>query len=224
MKSQLLLLLLQLFLVVSVAWEWRSLVDEVKQWDRCKHSWPLSTYCSCPRHENYQKLVEYALEKELFGQPLAKEMLKKAIKSHDFGVNNRPTVIHIAGVRSRSTFANLQDNGVGKTHSTVLLANNIFSSRDKNRHPDGFLYLRGKSPSHCLPTNAGNSFQASSKDKIDESREELRQVLLNQLLYCPSSLIVFDEAEKVDRQIIRVFQEFLDSTVPIHHHKGTITL
>lgn len=95
--------LLSLLVVCTCAFDWVKeaghKLEDLKAYDRCQSSWAfLSWNCHCTTHNNYLTRLHEALSTELFGQSEAGALLERAIKSHNFKENKKPTVIHIAGV------------------------------------------------------------------------------------------------------------------------------
>lgn len=148
--------------------------------------------CSCHIFKDYLKRLETNLQKELVDQQEAKDLLIDKMRMHNFGKD----------ATKPTTIHLAGDNGVGKTLTTRILATSLYPL-DRHGVPNGLLFLRA------------NSYRATDV-------EALRDKIASHLYSCPRGLIVIDEAEAMVPNIVNVFQQFLDSTVPWFQHNGKV--
>ncbi|KAM9972157.1 hypothetical protein ACTFIW_003514 [Dictyostelium discoideum] len=122
------------------------------------------------------------------------------------------------------------DHGIGKTLSSKLVSRVLFEN-GSGLEGDGLLLINGEEfriiEQQQQPTNNENTKiedQEYLNIKIQHLRDKLYNTIINKLIECPYSVIVFDEIQKIDPYIISVIEPFLDgTTITISDDKKTTT-
>lgn len=133
----------------------------------------------------YNESFTYFLEKTLENNLFGQEeAVKLILTAFRTREDGKPLSFHFVG-----------ENGVGKTLASSLIGKTMFENEE-----DGVLYIRG------------NSYQSFSMDKTEENRNELRSKVLKFITKCPDGLIIIDEVERLHKETVAIFQDFLDYT------------
>ncbi|EAL73531.1 hypothetical protein DDB_G0268156 [Dictyostelium discoideum AX4] len=125
------------------------------------------------------------------------------------------------------------DHGIGKTLSSKLVSRVLFEN-GSGLEGDGLLLINGEEfriIEQQPPTNNNDNNENTKIEdqeylniKIQHLRDKLYNTIINKLIECPYSVIVFDEIQKIDPYIISVIEPFLDgATITISDEKKTTT-
>ena len=91
-----------------------------------------------------------------------------------------------------------------QSHTAKLVGKAFFETIDKQtKLGAGVLWISGKD----------YRFR-TSKQEIYDTREEIRQLVINHLWKCPNGIIVIDEAEVVRHEILGILEDFLGDSHP----------
>lgn len=163
----------------------------------CNESWTsfACTRCfgPCPRTlEPVKRFEELTTKpgpaKKLMGQERAAVLIADALRAAS---GKKPLTFHFCG-----------ENGVGKSHTALLLAEAYFAYKDKKTDMyKGLLWISGK------------QYQmAKSEEEIKAAREYIHEQIIDHLATCPQAIIVIDEAEMMRADILRVVGAFMDDS------------
>jgi ATP-dependent Clp protease ATP-binding subunit ClpA len=139
--------------------------------------------------------METLLKERIFGQDEAIQMILTAFRAHD---KKKPLTFHFAG-----------DNGVGKSFTAKTIAESLFQYGNPSSGDfEGFLYLRGE--------------HYQGLEHLEEYRQTITRRIVDQLVQCPNSLIVFDEVEFLAPQTVSVISAFLDDSIPTFQYSDNV--
>ena len=132
---------------------------------------------------NFSKL-ELSLDKYLFGQPLVKNTLVSALKSHIVLNNHRKAlVLSFHG-----------STGVGKNFVTQLVAEALFEKGVRSRFFKQFIATKD------FPHN----------EQVNEYKDKVRRTIEEAVKECHSTLFVFDETDKIPIGLLDTIKAYID--------------
>jgi hypothetical protein len=132
---------------------------------------------------NFTKL-ESSLEKYLYGQPLVKNTLISALKSHIVLNNHRKALV----LSFHGT------TGVGKNFVTQLVAEALYEKGTRSRFFKQFIATKD------FPHN----------ERIAEYKDKIRKTIEEGVKECPFSLFVFDETDKIPAGLLDTIKAYID--------------
>ncbi|KAI1302414.1 Torsin-1B [Halotydeus destructor] len=128
--------------------------------------------------------LEESLRRNLYGQPLAKNLLTKAVKSHL--LDDEPVKALVLSLHGWT--------GSGKNHVSQLIAAGIFKLGGKST------FVHHLSGTHLFPES----------DKITAYKEYLKTYIEKAVRNCPRQLFVLDEVDKMPPGLLDILAPFLD--------------
>lgn len=176
MRSCTLILVIELFVIVNGASFFNNPFKSIK----C-----MFYECCRPPYikQNFTNL-ENKLNKYLYGQPLVKNTLVAALKSHFVLENQRKAlVLSFHG-----------STGVGKNYVTQFVAESLFERGVRSRYFKQFIATKD------FPHN----------DKINEYKDKIRKSIEEITKECSSSLFVFDETDKIPIGLMDTIKAYID--------------
>jgi len=148
---------------------------------RCKYDF----YECCDTHFVYNKsLLFESLEKDVYGQHIAIEMVLKAVSDHIEKKSNKPLVMSFHGW-----------TGTGKTYVFKKIVESIFSRKNSS----SFVHL----------WNCQSQFSGKNK-VIEHSKQINKWVISNVSERCDKSVFVFDEADHMPATLLDTLVPFLN--------------
>ncbi|XP_043086067.1 torsin-1A-like [Puntigrus tetrazona] len=130
------------------------------------------------------KRLEADLEKSLFGQHIASDVVLKAVSLLMTKQNpNKPLVLSFHGT-----------TGTGKNHVAKIIARNIYIKGEKSEHVHIII------PDYHFPDKQYSHIYSA----------QLKQLIRKSVASFPRSIFIFDEMDKMDPQLIDAIKPFLD--------------
>ncbi|XP_039508768.1 torsin-1A-like isoform X2 [Pimephales promelas] len=130
------------------------------------------------------KRLKADLNKSLFGQHIASDVVLKAVSSFMTDRNpNKPLVLSFHGT-----------SGVGKNHAAKIIARNIYKKGENSKHVHIF------TSEHHFPHREHSHIYS----------EKLKKLILDKVYWFPHSMFIFDEMDKMQPQVINSIKPFLD--------------
>ena len=143
-------------------------------------------YECCDTHFVYNKsLLFESLERDVYGQHIAIQMVHKAVSDHIENNSTKPLVMSFHGW-----------TGTGKTYVSKKIVDSMFSRKDSS----SFVHL----------LNCQSHF--SDKSKVTEYSKQINEwVMRNVSERCDKSVFVFDEADHMPATLIDTLVPFLNN-------------
>ena len=134
--------------------------------------------------------MKVTLEKKLFGQHLALDIVSKTIQQHAFNDNpEKPLVLSFHG-----------SVGTGKKYVSDIIINHLY-----------YLGWRSK-----FVVRKISSYDYPDEDDIDRYEKQIKNLIENQIRTCERSLFVFYELESMPEGLIDVLKPYLRNIPGIH--------
>lgn len=134
--------------------------------------------------------MNVTLEKKLFGQHLALDIVGKTIQQHAFNDNpEKPLVLSFHG-----------PVGTGKKYVSDIIINHLY-----------YLGWRSK-----FVVRKISSYDYPDEDDIERYEKQIKNMIENQIRTCERSLLVFHELESMPEGLIDVLKPYLRNIPEIH--------
>ena len=134
--------------------------------------------------------MNVTLDRKLFGQHLALDIISKTIQQHAFNDNpEKPLVLSFHG-----------SIGTGKKYVSDIIINHLY-------------YLGWKSK---FVVRKISSYDYPDEDDIDRYENQIKSMIENQIRICERSLFVFHELESMPEGLIDVLKPYLKNIPEIH--------
>ncbi|XP_035659365.1 torsin-1A-like [Branchiostoma floridae] len=146
---------------------------------------PVTTVCKGDFNPNITYL-KTLLTKRLYGQPLVRNVVVKAIQSHL--TTTKPDKALALSFHGSS--------GVGKTFVTTMIAKSIFTS--------------GMESPHVHYYSAEVDFKHADELHIREYKKQLRHDISTAVRRCQHAMFIFDHVDRMPRDLIDTIKPFLE--------------
>ncbi|XP_066269438.1 torsin-1A-like [Branchiostoma lanceolatum] len=151
---------------------------------------PITTICDGKFNPNMTYL-ETLLTKRLYGQPLVRDVVVKAIQSHLTAPKPDKALV----------FSFHGPSGVGKTFATDMIAKAVFTN--------------GMGSPYVHYYSAEVDFKHTDELNIREYKKQLRRDIYEGVRRCQHSIFIFDHVDRMPRDLIDTIKPFVEEYVKV---------